>query len=700
MSQTPRSATSTPPRAGTETPPPAVRRLHSDAALPPAPPSPSDHAPLPRSMSSLAAQPSPLLHPVLGSHTLQHVGAVSPLDMTRATSHPLVPGRRPHGSPASWVSERGNGSSADWHRRGSAADDDDRSVVTSLTVEHLGLPLLPPVPSPLDTAGAFELSLLTEREQMAEGERRWALLRKLFPSTHRSLVNSAKQQGAKLCRWADDVRAGRLPFETPPDARSVSWLKGAQLRSVTLSDAVGSRAVAFLHRCAALLSEHVAMRGGPDAPKDIVESATKALPSAQASAAAVVATTISAYGLEPVHEAPAVAEASHGRNPPPEIVPLKPPRRRNTPLWGNGATGANALSPGTVVHVEGDESVSGGTELVEMRPRVGSSGEEIQPRAGSPSASEEVRTSSAAAVGVVNRPSRTMSETRPPTMPGYESPGAPSPKLTPVKGGKTARPAAPMLPWLVLRAALDELECALLGDLSDLGVPPAPLSEGAVPPGDDTRPSKRLEASLYARVFAVEPHDTMGDDFLAGRAHMMRWLDAADVGVPEGARNPVVVATAAAELRAMCLSRTTHGKLSRMSRAIEVLARAVSLSRRAGKAGRRRAGEDQSLDASLAGEDDDLEMNNEPTADDLVPALSLALLRAGLQAPYSELLFIERFRDEDRMLGRAGWVLATAQVSLGWLARVTPEELGLTRDEFRRRATSRDASDIVSSSHS
>ena len=70
----------------------------------------------------------------------------------------------------------------------------------------------------------------------------------------------------------------------------------------------------------------------------------------------------------------------------------------------------------------------------------------------------------------------------------------------------------------------------------------------------------------------------------------------------------------------------------------------------------------------------------------MVPALSLAFLRSGLEAPYSELLFIDRFRDEDRLLGRTGWVLATAQMSLGWLESVGPEAFGVTEEEFRRRS--------------
>lgn len=246
---------------------------------------------------------------------------------------------------------------------------------------------------------------------------------------------------------------------------------------------------------------------------------------------------------------------------------------------------------------------------------------------------------------------------------------------------------------MALRAATDEIEAALLGDLSAHDVPAVPLARAALgarpEPGPGRRHKRQVvkEASLYARVFAAEPHDTMGDDFLAGRAHMLRWATAEDVGVPEGARNPVVVGTAAAELHAMARCRSPAGKVAHLDRAVDILARAVSLARRAAAAAKAEA------DARARGQQADLLGPSQPdpsqdaSADDVVPALSLAFLRSGLEAPYSELLFIDRFRDEDRMLGRTGWVLATAQMSLGWLESVGPAAFGVSDDEFRRRST-------------
>jgi hypothetical protein len=134
----------------------------------------------------------------------------------------------------------------------------------------------------------------------------------------------------------------------------------------------------------------------------------------------------------------------------------------------------------------------------------------------------------------------------------------------------------------------------------------------------------------------------------------------------------------------MARARTPGAKLARLDRAMDILARAVSLARRATAEAKLAARGKPPGSGSSGG--------SEATADDLVPALSLAMLRSGLEAPYSELLFIDRFRDEDRMLGRWGWLLATAQVALGWLARVTPAQLGLTADEFRERALGHAAS--------
>jgi len=247
----------------------------------------------------------------------------------------------------------------------------------------------------------------------------------------------------------------------------------------------------------------------------------------------------------------------------------------------------------------------------------------------------------------------------------------------------------PMLPWPTLRAAVDELEEAIFGDLAAQGVPPHPIAASAVPvvPGA-ARGSRRAarEASLFARVFAQEPHDSMGDDFLAGRAHMLRWASPEDVGVPEGARNPVVVGTAAAEIRAMARCRSPATKMAHLDKAVDVLARAVSLARRAAAAAKARArAEERGASVDLLGPVAH-DASQDASADDLVPSLSLAFLRSGLEAPYSELLFMDRFRDEDRMLGRAGWVLATAQMSLSWLESVKPSSFGISDEEFRRRA--------------
>lgn len=640
--------------------------------------------------------------------------------------------------------------------------------------------------------GAYELSLMGEDVQLDEGRRRWMRLKKLYPRDHKRLLSAARQQGARLCRWVDDVRNGVTPWQIPHGTRAAAWLRGVATTAVTLSDAAGARAVAFSHRCAWFLSHHPAMSGGADVAQEIYQAncryerrraaegsaharslAHPAVPPNPApSTSSLLSAGVARSGLLlPPRPSPTSA-ADAG---PPEAAasprgtgghtatgpPMTPQGRRRgssrasltrrSPLFANGAAlteladlaGSPQASPASAPKVAAPGSAAPGqTGAGAGSPRTRDSpilaaamvgragtllgiGEGPVPpdlpalprqrysRAASVGGSAGAHTEAAAAAarrgvrtfGAASAAPpaarRTGAEGSSSTPGGWSArPGSTAGSTTSVGSDRSKRGSAtakPMLPWMVLHAALDEVERELMGDLSQLRVPPMPLG-----PTDTRGGSKRgrgkgpeagnvaVEASLFARVFRAEPQDSMGDDVLAGRAHMLRWATAEDFGVPPGARNPVVVDTAAAELRAMARARTPGAKLARLDRAMDILARAVSLARRA-TAEAKLVASGRSGASGGGGSS-----GGEASADDLVPALSLAMLRSGLEAPYSELLFIDRFRDEDRMLGRWGWLLATAQVALGWLANVTPAQLGLTDDEFRQRALGLTAKDAAS----
>ena len=72
-------------------------------------------------------------------------------------------------------------------------------------------------------------------------------------------------------------------------------------------------------------------------------------------------------------------------------------------------------------------------------------------------------------------------------------------------------------------------------------------------------------------------------------------------------------------------------------------------------------------------------------ADDLLPLLIYALLRAAPEHPHLTVVFIERFRDPDRLIGEEGYLLCNFAAACAFLADADASHFsGIERDEFRR----------------
>jgi hypothetical protein len=137
---------------------------------------------------------------------------------------------------------------------------------------------------------------------------------------------------------------------------------------------------------------------------------------------------------------------------------------------------------------------------------------------------------------------------------------------------------------------------------------------------------------LHRLVFAVPPEDRAEDEAVAATLRRLQWLSPAALRVPEGACNPLVLRTAVHELRQMNGRIVPEDKLACLTAACTVLYKALTQS------ARRTAGA-----LAAAG------------ADDFLPAMIYVTLQANTPRLMSNIAYIERFRDDQQMMGRAGY---------------------------------------------
>jgi hypothetical protein len=158
----------------------------------------------------------------------------------------------------------------------------------------------------------------------------------------------------------------------------------------------------------------------------------------------------------------------------------------------------------------------------------------------------------------------------------------------------------------------------------------------------------RLEAyvmtRLYDLTFAVAAEDVAEDEDVAARLEALGWLGPAELRIPPGAHDPLVLRCAAAELAAMNARMTPQGKMAAIMAAFGVVYRAlVQAARRGG--------------ASVAA----------PSADDFLPATIFLVLHANSRRLMSNLAYVERFRDEQQLMGKAGYCFISVRSCVAYL---------------------------------
>lgn len=171
---------------------------------------------------------------------------------------------------------------------------------------------------------------------------------------------------------------------------------------------------------------------------------------------------------------------------------------------------------------------------------------------------------------------------------------------------------------------------------------------------------------FHAFTFAAAPEDIAADEALHTRLHALQWLSPHDLRVPEGAINPLVLRTAVQELRRMNSRLTPEDKLECIISACTVLYKVLTLH------ARRKSG-----DLAAAG------------ADDFLPALIFVTLQANVPRLMSNVLYIERYRDEQQMMGRAGYCFINLRSCIYYLENLTPESLEMDAGAWDEKCAAR-----------
>jgi hypothetical protein len=155
-----------------------------------------------------------------------------------------------------------------------------------------------------------------------------------------------------------------------------------------------------------------------------------------------------------------------------------------------------------------------------------------------------------------------------------------------------------------------------------------------------------IVTSFQTYVLATAPEDVAADAAIARRFRRLAWLSPAQMDVPEVARQPLVLRTAAQELRAMSTRGTPQEKMDCMLNSVKLLSRAMQ------QAAKRKSG-------ALAA------VGN----DDLLPAIIFVTMLAAPTQFASNLAYVERFRHPDaRNYGHAGHCFMNFQGASQYIA--------------------------------
>jgi hypothetical protein len=165
---------------------------------------------------------------------------------------------------------------------------------------------------------------------------------------------------------------------------------------------------------------------------------------------------------------------------------------------------------------------------------------------------------------------------------------------------------------------------------------------------------------MYQFTFGVAREDLQADKQVHEVMRSLCWLSPQQIRVPEGACNPLVLRTAVNELRMMNSKVSPEDKLGCVISACTVLYKALSLS------AKRNGGE-----FAAAG------------ADEFLPSLIYVTLQANVPKIMSNVCYIERFRDEQQMMARAGYCFINLRSAIYYLQEFDPVPLDIPMDVYR-----------------
>jgi hypothetical protein len=168
-----------------------------------------------------------------------------------------------------------------------------------------------------------------------------------------------------------------------------------------------------------------------------------------------------------------------------------------------------------------------------------------------------------------------------------------------------------------------------------------------------------IMSELYPITFGVAISDVEEDQIVETKLRSISWLSATQLNVPPGATGALIVRAAAQELRQMNTKLCPEDKLECIMSAAGMLYRSLT------QHARRTSG-----------------VNAVAAADEFLPSMIFLTLRANVPKLMSNINYIDRFRDEQQLFGKAGYCFATVRSCIYYLRSLQADMVGIPDDEF------------------
>ncbi|CAN0248718.1 unnamed protein product [Ascophyllum nodosum] len=165
------------------------------------------------------------------------------------------------------------------------------------------------------------------------------------------------------------------------------------------------------------------------------------------------------------------------------------------------------------------------------------------------------------------------------------------------------------------------------------------------------------------------------DGSISARLRALQFLNYDDLGIVSHARNHTVLALAQEELRKMGAGRCPGDIVSRVVRCCDIIFALLDQGRRDEPKAEERTGSEWRPD-----------LDPVSTADEFLPVLIYAVLRANVPRLHSMSEYVQAFHSPVALMSRPGYCFVALRSAVEFLMTLTGAQVGMSEKEFRRRA--------------